>query len=74
MTKTIRKPYKGNCAISDKRSKTRYHKKSRGIQNTLIRKGRLEDVPWNERLREYEGGDWTFSKDGKHYDKSYGID
>lgn len=54
-------------AKSEKKDKRRYHKKARGIQNTLIRKGRLDDVPQVERIREYEGGDWTFAKDGKSY-------
>jgi len=54
-------------AKSEKKDKRRYHKKARGIQNILIRKGRLDDVPQVERIREYEGGDWTFAKDGKSY-------
>lgn len=66
MSKTLRRPWRGiTTAKSEKKDKQDYHQKVRAIQKTLIRKGRVDDVPQIERVREYEGGDYTFAKDGK---------
>ena len=67
MSKTHRRPYCGiTCAKSEKKDKQDYHQRVRAIQKTLIRKGKFDDIPQIERLREYKGGDWMFAKDGRH--------
>ncbi|MFA5385765.1 MAG: hypothetical protein WC364_14110 [Eubacteriales bacterium] len=60
MSKQLRRPFHGCCAISDKKDKQQDNRSIRNRDKAFIKHGRVDDLPLKDRE-----DIWNYNKDGK---------